>query len=638
MIGRFWLALSLACVLAAAFLARAHGPDESGQARTAAHLRRVALGLGERTAPELDRFLDAPRSTQAPFAPLHDELLARDAAQVFSWPPPIRFDESSDPFFERVTRWNARFGLFTVLAMVWAAGTIAGRRGVLLAAAIVAVAPLAVAQSADRGIDPLALVTLLAALASAFLLRCLRAPRLFEVLANALGAGAALGLAAACSPLAAIPFLAGALGLGYQALRGSVEQRAHALRAGLLFCGVAALFAHGPLSESLLGGIESVPTSLFGAYPAAAGRLMLGTAAPFLLGFLLSGERKGRGRATQSAILAVTLGAILWYLPATVDPLAALVAAWFEHRDALALALADHRPLFSDPFAGALALTPAVFAYPWAARELARRGLDGQRVFLLVFGVLALLVTLVVARAGGLALVAVAITLATALDPRDEGGARAPRRLWPALVLLVAIEWLAGMLVLYERGEQRGWVRQGLEFLAQESGSADDWQFPDRIARTAVVAPAGRSGLVEYHARLPMVGSVFGALDGEESMRAVARALLAEDPEGLVRLMHSRGAGWVVVGPGDLREARRLADFAGLDLDGDSAVALARRSTLAKLALDLGEHAPLPGLVRAWSARTDADSGLGASGPTLSIWRLDATTANDRPAAELRAR
>jgi hypothetical protein len=623
---------------------------------TAYHARRIELALaGERT-PQFDRFLNHPQGAEIPWSPVLDTALAAIAQRGLR-------ESGADPALggveeSRLEGFLARvpplLGVLTTLAVFWAVMRIAGgQRRVLCAlgaAAIVAVAPLSVAQSSAAHLDHLSWIALLVALQIAVSVRVLRADEALATVFGALVTGLLAGLQLASFALGMVLFLSNWIGYLMLAFRGEPERRRLGQRAGLLYCAVAAFIGRLTLAE---GPWEVAHGGLMSAWSESMCAVALLLSIPFILGFLLSGRRSGR--FFQTAVFVVALGALLYNAPEMLRGLARGWSWYRENRALLAIVSPGHESVFSDVerWRWLLLLTPISLAFVPAWIYLVRAAKQPEHAFLLVLGATTALLYLFERRLGGVFIVPMACTLGAALDlVLEHGGSSARRTAWTIAGLsaaIVVVHAVAPGLAASDpaQREERIEFVKGLRWMRENTPPPGAWNHPAGRNDWGVLTSFDAAHLVEYHARRPCVASDLGLIAGPESLREAARALLDDNPAALLRCLRADQARYVVVGPRLLRDAAALDRVARGDAASTPSPSsrMIEKSALARLALtsESAGAREFPGLERVYaSARRVNVQGHAAepdeaSGPAISIYRAIAEAVAP-PAAEIKAR
>jgi hypothetical protein len=617
---------------------------------TCLHLRQAELAFHRPRASEVDAFLSHPEGGATPWLPLFDTLVAGYAANLLRETGAPR--ETGEVHEERLERVAARFGpflgLFALLATwIVARAAVEGRRregAALLAAGLVAFAPGAVEASAAARLDVAALGAVLAGLSAWMLVNALRASGTRETLLAGLFAGAASGLACACSLSGVAFFLAGAAALYAHAWRLEGDERRNVLRAGLLFCFVTAFVGQLPPS-----GVPEEPfgdTALARAWEAALQVPML-AGVPLLAGFVLD-QRKG-GRFFQAAALVVAIGVILYCFPTLVRTLGGHLRDELAHREWRAACFPRSRGVLDagSPvgLVSAIAeLGPVALLAPWAA-WMRLRAWSAERdpvdVLFLAGTLVGLAAWLWDATLLPLALVPMAALCARAAAPVLETLDARRTKVWAAGA---ALAFAGGAALAWprpvrgdERTERVEFVR-ALRWLRGTEPAPGAWNDPEARAAWGVLAPPSAGAAILYHGRRPALATPHALPDALPALREAARALLAADPARLVRYAQGTGARYVVAGPGLLRDAPLLARLASDGAQGPHAL---ESSVLWRLAHGEDSAFAEHGLELAWRSELRVhvalDDGRVAEGPAVSIYAFAAAAATE-PRHELRPR
>jgi hypothetical protein len=179
----------------------------------------------------------------------------------------------------------------------------------------------------------------------------------------------------------------------------------------------------------------------------------------------------------------------------------------------------------------------------------------------------------------------------------------------------------------------------GLSWMRDHTPSSGAWNHPDARQDWSVMCDPLQAGSVLWLARRPVAAATFSGASVGEAQRAVARALLREEPREFTADLHALNTPWVVAAP------RQLADLAALRKLARSGEPASENTALARLAL-AGADAPpdhYPGLERVYVSevleRVPASRSAAGpvSAPSISIYRLTAP-APGRPEASLKLR
>lgn len=659
----------LVLTLLAVFALRSMGADEleldAAQARaipsgvliddagTCAHLRGVALALPLARAPERDPFVDPPEGAERRCLPFFDTLVASLAGRLLGADadgvgPSAGLDARGEARLERaLLRVPALLGLLTAIC-IWAAARAACRGPArewcaLLAAGIVGLSPASIAVSSAGRLDPLAWCAFVLALLAWIVAHALRTHGLREGLLNALLAGACAGLLCASLLVGVLFFLAACAGFAARAWRAHEDERRGLLREALLFGAVAAFAGQLPLAEQpeLGTGLGT----LAHAWQAAIHVVLL-ACVPMLVGYAFGRGRSGR--FFTSAVAAVGIVLILYFVPAITNSIGVVWKAWRASAPVLALFDAGARSLL-DTSAGPdparwLALTPLVLALPWALWVLWTRAEIGERVWLAGATCVGLALSLVEVHFAALAVVPMACAIARAVDLTAFSADRR-RHVWRcALATLAALAVSIGSAYLARaprhESDERGarielvhalhWMRAATPSPVAFVGAAPGY--------SVLVAPQDAS-LALYHARRPVL-HVPDVLGGDvDSLRRALDVLAGGSEEALVRHMRLHGARYLVVSPSQVRATLELqrASAAGREIPPAWRAKNESESMLWRLACaDEGDapvsaslHAVFRSSQRAFVA---GSSDAAAEGPAASVYEFTGSAAvEERP-------
>lgn len=621
---------------------------------TAYHLRRIELTMSADHAPLSDEFLSHPNAVEIPWLPLYDTLLAA-IARPFAWQSadfstPGHVDEARLENF--LLRVPPLLGVLTALCVMWSVGRHARggtrRAAAMFAAAVVAVAPLTVEQSSAGRLDHLGWVALLVALDILITQTALRAESPLEAFLGALLAGLVAGLSMSSFALGFALFLPGWLGFVIAAYGAEEGRTRIAQRAGLLYCLVAALAGHLPLPEEA----RTFDSGLFADWWTVSSQAVLLSSTPFLIGYLLPGRRTGR--FFQTAVLAVALGAILFYVPMLWSVFGRALVWYQKERATIALVSPGQRPIFSsaggfDALRVWVSLGPLFVLYVPAWVWSCRRWRSGEHAMLAAMGAATFVLALFERRAGGLLAVPMACTLGWALDTFFETAIGRARKIGLALagcaIVVMAAQATAGIAVaLHPAGrEERVQFVKGLRWMRASRAAPDASRSPSSRPEGGVLSSFSCGALIAYHARQPALCSDLAILAGDERLRETARALLSEDPAAVVRCLHGNQGEYVIVGPRTLIDESALRELAALvDHKAAAHATPLEQSALGRLALTpegcAADH--FPGLVRIYRSDLRVSSlvnGRASTGPAISIYKL-AEPAPIAPAAVIQPR
>lgn len=545
---------------------------------TALHLRRIELALAEGRVPQHDPLLAHADRAEIPALPVFDALLAGVAER---WLAHEGGDPSlagvDEPDLEAFAAWVGPVAyLFGFAALLWAAWISA--RGayvpVVLAGALVALAPAAVAATEVGRLDTAAFVLVLLALLVRGTQVAVRAGDALSTILEALLCGVLAGLLTsmtAAGPLLALPTGAALL---LRALRGPAEIRPIAVRAGLLFALVAAFVARLPLAD---GPWEHLPDGLVARWALFASDVLLVSAAPFAL-LLLTAPRDA-ARKTRSfarlAALAAMLALLVFEVPRAWASASGPIGAWWTARaiapDEVGLDLA-----YAVTLSAALGLALAC--------ALALRTREPAAVHLALLAGVTGMLALAERDFAPLFVAASACAVAGALPALSAPGRRSvPTALFafallPGLILPVAFRRSAN-----ERELVLEFVT-ALRWIRAEVPSGGPFNSSSSRSTWGILATPAMGELVAYHARRPVLASSSAALSHPDLVREARHLAHRATPEEIVGRMRAHGL-TLAISSGlytpfergdDPNEPRGLATWSGLDLDLPGATRILR--------------------------------------------------------------
>jgi hypothetical protein len=590
---------------------------------TCQHLRRIELAIATDKVVSFDRFVNFPDGGEIPAMPLFDTVVAGIAQRFLRSPAgDVALGQVDEADLEDLAiKLSPILGLLMVLATwIAARNIVSGPRGdaaALLAAAIVALHPSCVAITSAGALAPMALAAILFALTMRSVVRCVAAEAMPGALLDAMVGGALAGMTCTCTTLGIVLFAPAWIALFLRVVKTGGDERAKALRAGLLFCLVAAFIARMPLNE----GPWEASFGVMRGFASGVSMLLFLSTAPFIVMLLFAREEKQRAFRTLCFVAGLILMA--WQLPQLWRDVSPLVH-WLSGNLQLVQEVA---PLVDTSFMelGTL-LAAAGIAIAWVWHDRAGAATTTLVIFTSVTAVLATCVS----RAIPIAVIAVACTLGRGVDmawasadPKQRKAALQITLFAPALLLLSVISvWRRESDPSLR--EERIELVAGLRWMRANTESGGPWNSPRSPGSWGVMSPIDCGALVQYHARRPALVSPWSVLSGPQQVEAACQSWLP-DPDRLARYVDGQRGQYVVTTWRDSRTRKDSAiamrslgvherggtELWGLDPSGEQ----------------LGAHVAAFELVHVSRRRVDTNghADLTNGQPVVEIWRLDPT-------------
>lgn len=579
---------------------------------TALHLRRVELALAEGRVPQHDPLLAFAPPTEIPALPVYDALLAgcadRWLAHADGDPSLGGVDEAD---LEGFAAWVGPVAYaFGFAALAWAAWISArgARVPVLLAAALLALAPAAVAATEVGRLDAAAVVLVLLALLVRGTQVAVRAEDALSTILEALLCGVIAGLLTSLSAAGAFLALPTAAALLVRALRGPVAVRPIAVRAGLLFTLVAAFVARLPLAD---GPWEHMPDGLVARWAIGASDVLLLSAAPFALLLLTAPRDAQHAKRTfaRIAALAAMLALLVFELPRAWQAASGPLAAWWEARSIGDAGLADEAS--ASVVLGGIVSIAALM--PALRRALADRRPEAVHLALLATTTGAL--AFAEPATASLFAAAAACALAGALADSTERA----QRIWLAaggsmLLVVAALDRRASWRTPVEREGVLDAIAS-LRWIRAEVPPGGPFNSSSARSTWGILVDPAAGELVAYHARRPVLAAGAAAFSRPELVREARHLAREAGGEEIVARMRAHGLVLAVAIPSLAGPASGLLGARGVDATWAGEV-------------------PLPGATRLLPREVaDVSDAMRSGGPGLTVvWSLDAVTSPRQPA------
>lgn len=503
---------------------------------TALHLRRVELALAEGRVPQHDPFLAHPAPAEIPALPVYDALLAGSAER---WLARAGGDLSlggvDEADLEAFAAWTGPvLYAFGFAALAWAAWITArgARAATLVAGAVLALAPAAVSATEVGRIDAAAPALVLLALLVRSTQVALRAPDALSTILEALLGGVVAGLLTSISAAGAFLALPTAAALLVRARRGPAEARPIAVRAGLLYCLVAAFVSRLPLAD---GPWEHVPDGLVARWALAASDVLLLSAAPFALLLLTAPRDASHAKRSfaRLAALAAMLALLVFELPRAWTAASGPIAAWRAARDVAPAGVA-----WTELVYGTTVLAVAGLAL---AADGLRRGREPSIVHLALLAAVGGALALAEPATAALFVACGAVALAGAFPAIVD---RNRRRAAAAFAFLALVPGVA-LPVLFRPDERdREDVRElvaALRWIRASVPAGGPFNSSSARSSWGVLAAPAMGELVAYHARRPVLASRTAALSHPDLVREAEQLALRANPADIADRMRAHG-------------------------------------------------------------------------------------------------